>query len=323
MEVYVDPAATGANDGTSWTDAYTDFESAVAVTGAGDTIHCRGTQTLSSAIDGEVTGSSDAAYNNRAYVIGYNSSGVEDGTQFVLDGNSSATNCMTNFRGYWVFRNIKFTGATGDGLALTASCQSTTFFNCSFDGNGGSGFGDGSTKNDRNLFINCTFNNNTDEGLSGVYQSTVLLCEAIGNGNDGFQGITTGRSAAYIFCIAHNNTADGFQLYGYGDCVVGCVTDGNANGVNIASGLGLLAFSRFTHNSSNGVNAGTSFDLFIGYFNAFYNNTTKINGEYEEIDGQDTDMSGDGYTARGSDDFSLADSAEARRHEIKVGYLGP
>ena len=39
-DIYVKPAAGGANDGTSWTDAYTDIQSAFDTMASGDDIWC-------------------------------------------------------------------------------------------------------------------------------------------------------------------------------------------------------------------------------------------------------------------------------------------
>ena len=92
---YVDPAAVGANNGTSWADAWTDFQDAVDNWAAGDTIYCRGTQILAAQID--VDGA-DGIATNPIKIIGMNASGVDDGTYFTLDGNA-AVSCYIPFRG--------------------------------------------------------------------------------------------------------------------------------------------------------------------------------------------------------------------------------
>ena len=40
---YVDPTASGSNNGTSWTHAWTTMQSAYDTAVAGDQVYCRGT----------------------------------------------------------------------------------------------------------------------------------------------------------------------------------------------------------------------------------------------------------------------------------------
>ncbi len=127
---YVDPAATGANDGSSWTDAWTSLQSALDTAGAGDTVYCRGTQTLSANIDENIN---DGATGNRRYIIGVNGIGVEDGTRFTVDGNSTAAYPL-HWQGKGAFtewRNVRFTnGATNSGYATGGDTDGLRFINC-------------------------------------------------------------------------------------------------------------------------------------------------------------------------------------------------
>jgi len=93
---YVDPTATGSDDGSSQADAWTSLQRAIDGTGgtqptAGDTVLLRHTgspndETPSAEIDFDGNGGDTT--NGYVSYIGVNSSWEEDGTRYVIDGGS-------------------------------------------------------------------------------------------------------------------------------------------------------------------------------------------------------------------------------------------
>ena len=90
---YVDPAAGGSNNGSDWTNAWTDIQSAFDTCVAGDIVYCRGTQTLSVTIDVDTNSGDDTS--GFIKFIGCNASGVVDGTYFTINGNAGAYHGLT------------------------------------------------------------------------------------------------------------------------------------------------------------------------------------------------------------------------------------
>ena len=121
---YVDPAASGDNDGTSWTNAYETLQQAADNAVAGDVVYCRGTETLAARVDFDTqTGTNAGGFIK---FVGCNAEGNVDGTRFVLDGDGG------NYAGIYIvpgistlwFENIRVTncdgGSSGFGFQATA-----------------------------------------------------------------------------------------------------------------------------------------------------------------------------------------------------------
>lgn len=153
---YVDPSATGNNDGggdggdpsdptqaANWTDAWTTLQSATDTAVGGDIVYCRGTETLTAPIDLDASAGTTAG--GWIKYIGCNSStGAVDGSRYTLDGNSTAVNCLLFYASpygvYLWFENMVFTGATGSGVAFPANVGSPTMYvNCVAHTNGSFG----------------------------------------------------------------------------------------------------------------------------------------------------------------------------------------
>lgn len=218
---------TGDNDGTSWANAWKTMADAIAgnngtAPAAGDTVYCRGTDTLSATCTNALNGDETTGLIKW---IGVNSSGNNDGTRTIIEGGATANYAILTLNGnYNLYENFGFTGSDNN------------------DGVEGSG--------DYNVFINCASYNNNLYGfyLNGITYTWFFRCVAYSNGN-GFYSASINR---FIFCTARDNTTDGFNLTGGGGIVcIGCLSfDNNGDGINNLT-QGTLAFNCVANGNGN------------------------------------------------------------------------
>lgn len=319
---------TGLNDGSSWANAWQDFQTAKDNAVAGDDVFCQGTDTLTVTVDDD-TNIGAAGNFIRWWAVNTDESATPmddvDGTMFTLDGNSAATNCVlhTGARGFQLYVNFEFTGATGNGYDVgTTENVGLTFWGCKFNSNGGFGF-DGNGRIAAGLLLQCQFNNNTSHGAFIYDECLVLLCEAIGNGGAGFDN-DGGNQGIEILCVSHNNGTFGMGQANSGRSLFNTLDGNTSHGLQadsqVVGDYGIALFNRLTNNGGYGIGAGAATDDLIHGLNAFYNNTS---GEIDTLSelalGENTSMAADGYTARASDDFSLTSIAELRRVLTCIG----
>jgi hypothetical protein len=274
---YVDPAASGSNNGSDWTNAWTSLQTAADTAVAGDIVYCRGTQTISARIDFDTNSGSNAA--GPIKFIGCNASGVVDGTRFILNGNNYGGHICafetTPADMLW-FENIevKNTGAGSyNGWHYpTSYADHHVYINCCANNCGSYGWYDrcGSA-----YFIRCVSYNNS-YGFYGRYVNTYILCCARDNSTCGFYRC----NGSYFFgCIAHGNYT-GFDTGALGDRIIvfNSVIDGNTDtGIltTASTGLGYHLFlgCRITNQSGSGdVGLDCNSENIITGFNYFENN---------------------------------------------------
>jgi hypothetical protein len=327
---YVDPAATGANNGTSWTNAWTTLQTAADTATAGDTVYCRGTQNISAAIDFDTnSGTYDGGYIK---FIGCNASGNNDGTRFTLkrtsntiDGiyanavhfvwlenisvedctGTAGINCAAAYADYWALVNVRSHNNSGIGIRINAYGRYWHLSRCKCTSNGG----DGVYRPLSAQFAFCEFSGNTGNGVS---QSAIN---------------------SYFNCIFRNNAGYGVDLYA-GGLLANCVVDANtAGGVKVSHTLPVanLIGCRITNHTSSGkfgvdVTANVRCCLIGCYFG---NNATDITaGRYDIVPingstahvvlgGSETDH---GYVSPGSPnyDFNLDATKAADTRSIAV-----
>ena len=329
---YVDPAATGAADGSSWTDAWTSLQTAADTATAGDIIYCRGTQTLAAAIDIDTNNGTASA---PIKVIGCNASGAVDGTRFTLNGNSAATNCIqisAALGKYWWFVNINCTSATGAGIALASNGgDGRIWVNCVSQNNGSYGWDlYTTTTNGTVVLIGCQSLNNSNAGFYTPYYGIIYFgCTSIGNSGDGFAGASVANWGMVIHSVSHNNTGDGVNIPGKG-LVFGSVIDENGgDGIEFSSAapyIMLALGNRITGNGTGGTGYGireTSTGLAFYGWNFFLNNDGVTSGDCHSIpydaDADTNETSGtEGYTDGDNDDFNLTSSATLRSVAIEI-----
>jgi len=280
---YVDPAAAGDNNGTSWTHAYQTMQLAADNAVAGDIVYCRGTETLAAAVDFDT----NAGSNSGGYIkfIGCNSSGVVDGTRYVLNGNSAGihiTNWTTTAKMTWM-ENIQAqnTGAgSKHGFYASADVRGCVFINCCATGCSGSGwYSNGNFE--YGWCLRCVSYSNSSCGFMGGGLK-FLFCNAYDNSDKGF--VVIGWSDFAIGCIAHHNDI-GISMYTYGQLSMNVVADGNTSvGVNVVAGTqiapSLLIGSRLTNQSGAGdIGLECNGEPFLLGWNYFEDNTDNIHDE--------------------------------------------
>jgi len=317
---YVDPAASGSDDGSDWTDAWTSLQSAADTAIAGDIVYCRGTQTLTATIDFDTNAGTSSSVIE---FIGVNSSGVRDGTKFVVDGNSAVVHCINGSTtpNYVNFYNFECKNATSNGCDWDS--DNGMWCDSSFNNNGSRGM---SSYDSNYMFIRCSFNNN-NEGLYSYYSQKYLFCTFIGNTGDGI----CGYNGRFVYgCIFADNGTDGVDVSGSGQWFFNSVFDGN--GRYGLDGVGnTLVGNRFTNHTASG---GAGFDANAGVhviaYNYFEDNDTNIlNDTMSQIipdeSGTDTNKydqndTNEGYISltSGSEDYNLRSDATLRRTAIQL-----
>jgi len=226
---YVDPAAGGANNGTSWTNAWTTIQTAFDTAVAGDIVYCRGTETLAAKIDVDTN---TGAYNTGMIkFIGCNASGTVDGTRYVLDANGGSFHVVQSTTPAMIWlENIeaKNTAAGkyhGFNLGSSAACSGWVFINCCANNCGENGFfGDWLRYSH---FVRCVAYSNTSSGFAmNDNANKFLFCCARDNTGIGFY-VAGAYICDFIGCVAHGNGDDGF--YAYIGSIFNCVCDGNTD----------------------------------------------------------------------------------------------
>lgn len=314
---YVDPAAGGADDGTSWGDAWTTLQRAIDGTDgtqpvAGDIVYCRGTETLGAAAD--VDGNSGSAIAGVIKFVGCNAGGSVDGTRYVMDANATAASCLSSWSaGYLYFENFELKNATGSGLDMSVGGDNNIFVNCSFNNNGAHGVDTGSGSR-YNKFIRCLFYANTNSGLYKAQYHTVVFCAFYSNGDGGIASMYDQNTV--VGNVFHDNGDNDPQIaIDDWNIIMNNVFDGidqtGETGISITGENNLIQLNRIT-NLATGLDAANEVQFYgWNYFHDNTNDTTNSTYAYPiPLDGTsntnqaDVDAD-DGYNASGTDDFNL------------------
>jgi len=322
--------ATGDNDGSDAANAWKTFADVIAgsngtAPAAGDTVLCKGTDTLSGTTRTiNISGSAASGYIK---LIGVDASwnNVGGSSRAVIDANGGAIVALTynaasfiwleNFR---VTNTNKASGKDGIGSAAAYS-EYNIFINCVAD-NCNNGFaGGGYLRYHR--FIRCLAHTNTANGFSSRY-AQISFCRAYGNTNHGFH---LSDNVAFA-SLAHDNGADGF--YVYGSSVIQCSSYGNTgDGFELslaASNTNGFVACRAGGNGGAGFNVSAA-GLRMPVFYYYGDNTTETAGNYDEIlndgastvtlNGTDTN---EGFVDPANDDYNLRSDATFRRVAVSL-----
>jgi len=329
---YVDPAASGADDGTSWGDAYETIQQAFDAVAAGDLVYCRGTETLGSIVD--VDFADGDATSGLVRFIGCNAGGTNDGTRFIMDGNSAVANCLKiTARDYYLMENFEFKNATGAGMYFASSSHSWIFNNCCANNNGSYGFFIGGNGL-RNIFIRCASYSNSNDGFFLGASDRVFFSSSHDNTESGFQ-LGQAAAAMVVGCLAYDNGNDGMEEVQYPSTIIGSTINGNTDNAITVKTSGTILIpaiigNRVTNHSGAGdLGIDFSTEVVMHGWNYLEDNDTNYANTslaYEILnDGATTNEedqadTNEGYTSLtdGSEDFNLRSDATLRRTAISI-----
>lgn len=296
--VYVNLDATGAENGSSWADAFTTIQAGVDAASSGDEVWvARGTYTATA--NPGVTMKADVALyggfagtetTREAREGSANVTAIDGGgTYRCLSGASNAT-----LDGFTVQNGYHAT-ERGVGM-LNVSCTGLSVNNCTFTGNNAAhAYGGAMYNNPASLTMtNCSFTHNTASmGAGALFNeagSSMLAtnCSFVENSSTGaVAGAVfdmTGTSPRYVNCIFRANSAGnrGAGMYCRAASVLeGCVFAAQEQGaLYVAGGSPLLKNCTFANNSFN--NGGGAICISSGSASAvncvFVANNTPGNG---------------------------------------------
>lgn len=307
--IFAYSAAGGANNGTSWTDAYTSLNTALAAVAAGDTVLVSGTfnETVTISVAGTVTAPVLVRGDDRS-----GGAGVGQPAQFTIDGQSTRANCLTtslasNTNAMYCFRNMTCTGATSHGVSL-AAIRHVTYKNCRSHTNGGNGW---LCTNSGHSFETCRADGNTAIGIEGN-DIVIVGCKIHGNGGNGV--LPTAITA--FSCLFYNNTGADIECNSTSGqiSIFNCTVDGDGK---TAEGIRIDGGSHRGHCVVNTAVVGCSGTGSVGIastsnnigevaimLNNLVNNNTSNYTNTETFTGEVT--SAPGFTNQGSDDYTLS-----------------
>jgi predicted outer membrane repeat protein len=236
--IYVNIAATGANNGTSWINAYTNFQSGVNAATTGYSVWvARGTYQPASSgtfsmksnvkiyggfIGNENTLTARNWVNNPTILKGNNNTVITNSNinaNALLDGftvrdglavygaggmsNTGSSPSIVNVN--FINNTATFENSYGGGM-FNQTSSNPTITNCTFSGNKATVGGGMSNYNSSNPIItNCTFSGNignTGAGMSNTYTSSPKLTNVIFSNNT---GISTSACGAGLYCETGSN----------------------------------------------------------------------------------------------------------------------
>lgn len=257
---YVDPAATGLQDGSSWANAWTSLQEAIdgglsmSPPAGGDLVLMRGEETPSATIDWDSTGGSTSS--GVVTYRGVNASGVDDGTRYKINGTNSR-NTIDWMTSWTNVENLEINGGSSGFYKRSYSMKYYCNFlnihihDCSADG---ASIGSGGSNSFR--WTRCIFDDNGSNGINGN-SGTIIDCVFKGNGAYGVKIIGGSYGVVLVNCLMLNNDV-GVWLAHYSSShsyMFGCVVDGNtSHGVMLgSSGIHSVYNTRITANGGSGI----------------------------------------------------------------------
>jgi hypothetical protein len=319
--IYVDPTATGDNDGggdgaegditdsANWTDAYTNILDGInAVASGADTVYARGTQTISSRLT-TTTGVDgvDVIGVGQDYQIGTGYFTIDGVTKFV-DGLYFSTSSVNSWRwqnirflncrdavecthaNYWEFRDCVWNNCT-NGVDAGGGANYWNFYRCIFDG--------------------CF----TPLDFPDYLQAVACVFKNSGS------SLATRYGSHYYGCLVLNCAQTTFQVNTGDVFFTNCVFHGNFRAINAVStdDLFLAIGCRFTNNTT-AINRSTTTRGIGNYFQGNGTDIANLSAYYDPSDtsvfgGTDTDY---GYVDSANENFSLRDDATLRGAAITL-----
>ncbi len=267
-------------------------------------------------------------------IIGVNSSWVDDGTRYKINGNSAVVNCFANSVVNQILievYNLELYNATSACLAIGTTNAYWTWVNCIFRNSAGAGVS-GATGSSLHIYYKCRFNNNATFGIqqtsttSGSF--TLICCEFFSNAN----GIRMTYLQGFLIfgCVIRDNTSSGISMntVGYGMIpIINNVFDGNAYGVvNAVTGTfsrPILLGNRFTNNTAARF-APWNGSIYLEDLNFSLNNgadTLIGTGIIRSILNRSISSGTEGYVNRAGKNYALTRQASGISIEDAIGGL--
>lgn len=323
--------ASGANDGSSWGDAWRTMADVIAGTNssapaAGDEVLCRNTNDITATNAMTLQGSAASGYI-KFIGVGGGGTNVGGSTRAVIDGQkNNVIGLELNNADFLWFENFEIKNCGSAGIAnhgvscITANSDHLVFINCISHDNYGNGFS-GNTLSYYSHFYKCSAYNNSGRGWYNWRYGVLFYCSSHDNTYEGFalysntaKGCIAWDNGTYGFysysenmdtnCVAHSNTGKGFY-YPYASVAnanEGCRSTDNSVGVEqTTSGIQKLFYY---YGDNNTADTGGTYKSILNDGNT----TVTLNGS-------DTNF---GYTDYANDDFSLTSSATYRRSAIAI-----
>ena len=307
-DYYVDRSTgTSGASGTSWGVAENSLIGGVALlTNAGDRLYCRlGDTATAETGTTYVTITKTGTEASPIEIIGVNTSGTEDGTRYKIDQLLYLNNAeWVELRNFEVENESLYSGIWEDGAAANCSVVGCKVVNPNADG----------IRKRSGTVEHCT----VVSAVTGIISSQIYTARYNYVADCSSDGIVGGNSTELEGNVIHNCGGVGIDSNGSYTWASRNTIDGcTSHGIDFAASDAYAHDNRLTNNGGYGINESGSNGV-RGARNAFYNNTSgETNGTYNSRD--DITLTGDGYTDRANDDFTLTSSAEARRTTIHAG----
>lgn len=312
---FVDSAASGGNDGTSWADAWTALSSANGVAAGDIVLVAEGT--TYSAQDGASNSVLDASANGdmTAGVIyqGDDKSGgagIGNPGYFTIDAANGGLNYCVKAKANNVFRYVNFYGA-GTTAVYGAALHNITLDHCNIYSSG-----NGVATSGQSLQVkSCYIHNNTGTAISGGYYTSVIDCN-LANNDTAVITCTTGVIVNNIIRMPDNVTAISFSNMDRLCAVINNTIDGENTGVGIdftdATGtMNPIVINNIIYDLTMGIQAATDIGNidYIMSNNLFNSNTDNYDAEVGTV-GLNAVTEAPAFTTEGSD-YSLTSSSPA------------
>jgi len=323
---YVEPAVgNDSNAGTSWGagNAWATLQKAVDTVAAGETVYCRGTESISAAIDFDGT---DGTVASRINIIGCNEAGDDDGTYYTIAAGSSTCHGI-NAAGqdFITLKNIELTSSAAgayNGIDVSSISSNWILDNCKIDGFPTNGI-DGSSYLYYAYFYRLVVVNCGNHGVNGLSASArINFCRIMDNGGS---GVVSSYAVSVYGTVISGNTNWGIYSGDGGSVLYNCVLDNNGEDgfhctdAGVADEPNDFIGCRFTNNTSDGVSSAGARIMLVGCY--FGGNGTDINGaniqdfKLNTTGGSDTDQ---GYLDPTNNLFNLRNDATLRSQEIQL-----
>jgi len=256
--IYVDDNAAGANDGSSWEDAYKYLQDALAGASSGDEIWVAGGVYKPDEDTANPTGTGDrtATFNLKNGVAIYG--GIVGGESILsgdLNGDDGPNFANNGENSYHV--------VTGSGTDETAVLDGVTITGGCANGPDPWGGGVLNRSNGNAMLNNCTVSGNFAGSGGGMYNrdsSNPTLSECTFSGNAGFGAGMRNLSSSPILtdCVFSGNKGRGMRNAGGSPTLTSCVFSGNQDGGMLNEGgcSPTLFNCTFTGNSEPGRGGG-------------------------------------------------------------------